>query len=44
MPLLTYVMFWNDFSDRAYSMTSNLNADDFMDHPWIVDRSELRPF
>jgi mannan endo-1,4-beta-mannosidase len=41
MPLLTYVMFWNDFSDRSYSMTSNLNATGFMGHPWTVDISEV---
>jgi hypothetical protein len=43
MPLLTYVMFWNDFSDRSYSMTSNLNATGFMGHPWTVDISEVGP-
>jgi len=40
-PLCTYLMYWNDDSDRKYSMTSNVNTTDLMNDPWSIDRSEV---
>jgi hypothetical protein len=41
MPALAFVIFWNDLGDGKYSIKSNRNSNGFMNHSWVIDRSEI---